>query len=1174
MAVEAMRQLYSSSSTPTAVLGYLLEEVEILRATIVPENNQGVEVQLFLEPASEKALDGNKRVFRIYSPGPDGAWAEAARGIIAAEMIANRSGPALRSTRDINYAALYNKTVTPKAFYDSLAAVGVNHGQAFKGLVGIRTGDGRSVTTLVIPDSAALMPYKWQQPHVIHPTTLDTVFQTSYTTLSPEARMTYGTAVPRSVKAIYISSSITPEPGKQLEVHSRLQNYHRQGFDVSVAAHHSQFEEQIVIEMDTMRFQSIGGADNSNEDTRNKICAFEEWVPSVQLNQPRELFGTQLQRSADPEQITISQELTRAAFYLIQDAMAQLTPEDVEQLEWYHHSLHRWMKLQLQLADEDKLGPRSSKWARATPGARAALIDRVADSSTNGALTVRVGRNLLAILRHELAPLEIMLEGGLLYQFYREMLHFTESTEQLAQIAKAITRENPRARILEIGAGTGGCTGPVLAELGGDGTTPARFSHYTFTDISSGFFQAARDRFAAWGDLVSYQALNVENEPAEQGFTEKYDLIIAAQVLHATKNMSVTMRNVRKLLKDNGKLLLVETTRDTVDGHLIFGTLPGWWLSEEPERQYSPNMSLQTWAPILEGAGFTGIDLDIWDCEHEAHRAMSVIMSTAIPEIAPVYDNRVVLVYDATATVPKDWISGLAQKIKVSTGTTPTVMDLKNLEIEDEQQCIFLSGLDGSSQMIDKDNFNSIKTLATRSKGLLWVTTGSAMDCPIPENALHKGLLRTCRVEDQSKRYVSLDLDPSGARWKPESQDCIAKLFANVFNYAGDLAVEDFEFAERQGQILLPRLVRDSTENETFVNDSKKVGMQPFMQSQPEGRVLKLEVMKPGLLDSIVFRDDEDFAQPLPEGWVEVEPRAYGINFRDIMSAMGQLDEKQELGVESAGIVTRVGPNNGISHIQPGMRVIALTPHGHISARVRIPWHNIVAMPDDMDYPEAASVSAVFATAYYSMFDVGHLEKGDTMLVHAAAGGVGQACIILAQWKGIQVLATAGTPEKRAFLMDTYGIPQEHIFSSRDDSFVQGVLNATGHQGVDVVINSLAGPLLNATWNIVAQHGHFVEIGKRDIHQNKALEMRPFKKAVSFSAVDLVQLCDTRGHIVQRLLVTVMGLLRSKTIPNIAPISVYPISEIAGAFRTMQAGKHIGKIVVVPNAHDVVKVSN
>ncbi|KAK4149349.1 KR domain-containing protein [Chaetomidium leptoderma] len=697
----------------------------------------------------------------------------------------------------------------------------------------------------------------------------------------------------------------------------------------------------------------------------------------------------------------------------------------------------------------------------------------------------------------------------------------------------------------------------ALSKLSEAGLNTAPFERYDFTDISSGFFQgiqAAREQFAEWGDLINYTSLNIENDVVEQGFSEKsYEVIIAAQVLHATKSMAATMRNVRRLLKDRGKLLLVETTRDTVDGHLIFGTLPGWWLSEEPERKLSPSMSLGTWKPILEGAGFSGLDLNVWDREDEQHRMMSTIVSTAVPESPSVYERQVALVYDPAAPPPSEWLRDLAAGIEAATAASPTVADLTELDMIRGKVCVFLSGLDGP-QKLDASNFEAIKTLATVSKGLFWVTTGSAIDCPVPENALQTGLLRTCRVEDGSRRLVSLDLDPSRGPWDPAALDIICRVFAVAFDYSetNDVGAHDFEVSERGGVVLLPRVRRDAAKSVRYANAPGEAEMQPFIQPGPTGRQLRLEVVKPGLLDSIVFRDDEDVDRPLPDGWVEVEPRAYGINFRDVMGAMGQLDEKQELGVESAGVVTRVGGGAELEDhgIRVGVRVVALTPHGHIASRVRAPWTSVVPMPEHMGYAEGASIGAVFITAYYSMFEAARLEPGESVLIHAASGGVGQACIILAQWRGLDVFATVGTPEKRAFLRETYGVPDERIFNSRDASFAPAVLTATKQRGVDVVINSLAGSLLHESWGVLAVHGRFIEIGKKDIHKNMSLDMATFRKAAGFIAVDL---------------------LRNKKIRNISPIVTYPMADIGRALRSMQAGKHMDKIVVVPEEGDMVK---
>lgn len=290
------------------------------------------------------------------------------------------------------------------------------------------------------------------------------------------------------------------------------------------------------------------------------------------------------------------------------------------------------------------------------------------------------------------------------------------------------------------------------------------------------------------------------------------------------------------------------------------------------------------------------------------------------------------------------------------------------------------------------------------------------------------------------------------------------------------------------------------------------------------------------------------------------------------------------MGVECAGVVTRIAPAPSQSKqqqqqqqlqnpLQVGDRVCCLTVNGHYANRVRIPWTSAAKIPPSMSFETAASFPLAFVTAWHSLFEAGRAEPGDTVLIHAATGGVGQACLLLCQWKGIDVLVTAGTDEKREFLVKEYGIPDDHVFSSRNDSFVQGVLTATGGRGVDVVVNSLTGNLLHESWNLLAPYGRFVEIGKRDIQTNKALEMEPFQKALSFIHVDVKQMCDTRGAVIQRELQQVVSLVGENTIPSIRPVVAMPLSQASRAFRNMQAGKHIGKMVLVVEPDGLVKVS-
>ena len=219
-------------------------------------------------------------------------------------------------------------------------------------------------------------------------------------------------------------------------------------------------------------------------------------------------------------------------------------------------------------------------------------------------------------------------------------------------------------------------------------------------------------------------------------------------------------------------------------------------------------------------------------------------------------------------------------------------------------------------------------------------------------------------------------------------------------------------------------------------------------------------------------------------------------------------------------------------------------------------------IPDEMSFETAATIPIIFATAYISLFDMAGLKKGESVLIHTGAGGVGQAAIILAQHIGAEVFVTAGTVEKRELLTNRYGIPSGHIFSSRDAFFATGIKTAANGRGVDVVLNSLAGSLLQASFNCVAQFGRFVELGKRDFESNNSLALGTFTRNVTFSSLDILQMEEHRGGDVQRVMRDVIALFQQGAVTTAEPVTVYPLMEVEKAFRLMQAGKHLGKIVV------------
>jgi len=275
---------------------------------------------------------------------------------------------------------------------------------------------------------------------------------------------------------------------------------------------------------------------------------------------------------------------------------------------------------------------------------------------------------------------------------------------------------------------------------------------------------------------------------------------------------------------------------------------------------------------------------------------------------------------------------------------------------------------------------------------------------------------------------------------------------------------------------------------------------------------------------------------------------------------MGQL-KSSVMGYDCAGVVCRVGKVAAENGHKVGDRVSVLL-RGHYGSRVRVHWTSAVQIPDDMSFETGASLPTQYVAAYVSLVDTARLQSGETILIHAASGGVGQTAVMLSQRLGAEVFVTVGTEEKREFVMKQFGISPDHIFSSRDTSFAAGVLAMTQGKGVDVVLNSLAGNLLQESFNCLAPFGRFIELGKRDLEQNSLLAMEAFTRAVSFSSIDVIALGEQKPMHTNRVMKEIVRMVASGEVNAVYPINVMPISDVEKAFRLMQAGKHVGKIVL------------
>ncbi|WP_063783015.1 beta-ketoacyl synthase N-terminal-like domain-containing protein [Streptomyces sp. XY431] len=413
---------------------------------------------------------------------------------------------------------------------------------------------------------------------------------------------------------------------------------------------------------------------------------------------------------------------------------------------------------------------------------------------------------------------------------------------------------------------------------------------------------------------------------------------------------------------------------------------------------------------------------------------------------------------------------------------------------------------------------------------------------PDPVQALLWGAAGVASAGTDSPHPLLVDLDPDPAR------DDAARLLEVLLHPAGEPS------AALRGPVgYAPvRVPQDSAD-----------GTEPAWQRRPFDPELdtnqRLLAVRPGLLESLTPTRWERTA-PGP-GQVEIEVAAAGLNFSDVLKAMGAYPGAAgtvPLGVECAGRVSAVGA--GVERFRVGDRVMAVAPSA-LAAYTTTEAHLVAPRPSALDDEQAAAVPVAFLTAVYGLGHLARLRAGETVLVHSASGGVGLAALAVARRCGARVFATAGTPAKRRFLRELGGV--DLVMDSRSTDFAAEVEAATGGRGVDVVLNSLTGEALRRGLALLAPGGRFVELGKRDIHEDSPIGLGGLKANRALFAVDLDHTFHAQPELLAELFEEVVRGFEDGGFGPL-PVTVHPFAGAREAFAAMAQARHTGKLVLRP----------
>ena len=784
-------------------------------------------------------------------------------------------------------------------------------------------------------------------------------------------------------------------------------------------------------------------------------------------------------------------------------------------------------------------------------------------------LLERCGGALAEVLQGRTSPLSLLFgsDGPGAADLYRSAPAGRAANRMLAGAIRAVVAglpEGRRLRVLEVGAGTGSATEPILPEL------PAGRFDYVFTDISAGFFAEAEARFAASGAPIEYRALDIETDPAVQGFdSHGYDLVVAANVLHTTRDLGETLAHCRSLLAPRGQLVALELVRGRHLQDLTFGMLDGWWRFAD---RYRPDRALAapaTWRRAFSDAGFEETAVLAVDTSDGGRPLGPGIIVARCPEevafppgvwfVVPDMDgvgealgmalaarNQTVVLAGEDEAADREPATGRGVfKAFVRTDCRESWRSL----VEGLpggaplHGIVHLAALDGHGACATTEEVASdlrqagasalsivqgvLDAGASPTKGLWFVTRGAQLleherGGELAGAALW-GFGKAVAREAPQLGTRMIDLDPGESARHSELADEV--LFPDSENH----------IAFRRGRRHVARLVRTGS-------GTPRIAF-------PDEPGWRLAPGEGGALDRL--RVETVPSSRLEPGEVRVAVEATGLNFRDVLRATGAL-ETGLLGREMCGRVVEAGPD--VAGVSAGDRVVGLA-FGAFGPEVVTRGELVAPAPDRMPAAALATVPVAFSTAALA-FDLARLTAGERVLIHAGAGGVGLAAIQLAHAAGAEVFATASAP-KQTYLR-SLGVSR--VFDSRQSTFGKEILDATAGAGVHVVLNSLTGPgFIEASLECLAPAGRFVELGARDIWSEAA--MSASRPDVVYSVLRLDVLKDSDPARAGRALRSVVDRLAAGELFPL-PHNCWPLAEAAPAMAFMRSARHIGKIVL------------
>ncbi|KAM7215919.1 lovastatin nonaketide synthase [Rhypophila decipiens] len=839
MAVEAARLFTVRTSDHRAIKLIEIEDMEICRALVLADESEGgdgaVETVFKLRARKQQndspgfqhqggsILEGH---FSCSAGTNDGDLQLSCHG----RLRIHRGQPTPNSLPAHSFCQDELPSLDIGRFSELFSKLGIDYDGPFRAMKSVNRIWGASKA------SASWSGDELSSEYALHPAILDAAFQAGFATFGSLAENALGTTyLPSGIRRIIIDpnqqykADCSGDLMTDMEAHlvSRLTDT----VDLDLNISPTSFDQQLGVQVEGLVLKAVGEPQPSDDRLIFAKTVWDIDVTSDSFTSTIAAVKPEKVAKEDDERELID-TIERTALYFLQQVRLTIQPDEVKGLKWHHRALLEAIDRIVEPVREDCHSILRKDWL----GDSAETIHRLGQkfpSSVDLALVKAVGENLPSVMRGQTEILEHMLKDDLLTRLYVEGQGSAACNQQVAGLVASIVHKYPKANILEIGAGTGGTTRSVLGKIG---TT---YSSYTYTDISAGFFEKAAERFSGHSDM-NFRVLNIERDPASQGFDAAgYDIVIAANVLHATRDLATTMRHVRSLLRPGAFLVAVEVTGSMLRETAMMGGLEGWWLGREDGRCLSPGVPLEQWDRILRDAGFSGTGCVGYDCTDVSRHSCAVFVSQAVDEQFELLKNPLtsvqhlprspLLIVGGQTTAVSHLVSQIEETLNLWAQNVKTCVSIDDVDIsqlEPGTSVVCLAELDRAvfAEQMTAKRLENLQELFALAGSVIWVTSGRlARD---PKSNMMTGIGRSLALEMPHVQMQFLDFDQvSSVDPVMISRHLLRMILlaSPLFSAHGMLWAQEPELIIRDSSVHISRVIPDDRSNDLLNAQRRKL---------------------------------------------------------------------------------------------------------------------------------------------------------------------------------------------------------------------------------------------------------------------------------------------------------------------------------------------------------------